>query len=131
MDGGSPLDGRRSINEASEEASLLLIDDDHPPRSKNQAAENIYEAYPRKTGRATAIKAILRAMKTHDPAFLLERTKAYAGAIHWQDRQFIPHPATWFNGERFNDDPKEWDDPKKSAKTTTGSRNLNSNEVGI
>ena len=70
-------------------------------------------------------------MKTHDPAFLLERTKAYAGAIHWQDRQFIPHPATWSNGERFNDDPKEWDDPKKSVKTTTGSRNLNSNDVGI
>jgi hypothetical protein len=116
-----------------EEASFSLIDDDHPPRSKNQAAENIYEAYPRKTGRAAAIKSILKAMKDHDPAFLLERTTAYASAIHWQDRQFIPHPATWFNGDRFNDDPAEWQDPKtsKARTTTTGSRNLNSNEVGI
>jgi predicted amidohydrolase YtcJ len=24
------------------------------------------------------------------------------------DRQFIPHPATWFNGEGYDDEETEW-----------------------
>jgi hypothetical protein len=96
-DGGSPGGGRRSIKEASTEASLL--------------AELIYQVYPRKAAKKNGIKAILKAMKENNPDFLLERTKAYASAIGWKERRFIPHPATWFNGESFNDDPDEWKQP--------------------
>ena len=37
--------------------------------------------------------------------------KTYADATtRWPvaDRQFIPHPATWFNRGSYDDDPKEW-----------------------
>lgn len=79
-------------------------------------AAAIYQRYPRKEGKADGIKAILKAMKRHDAKFLLERTEAYAEAIAWKERQFIPHPATWFNGERFNDDPEAWKEPAPRAR---------------
>jgi hypothetical protein len=84
------------------------------PLKKSQLqelAESIYQEYPRKTAKDNAIKAILKAMKENNPAFLLERTKAYSSAIGWKERQFIPYPAKWFNEERFNDDPEEWKQP--------------------
>ena len=42
---------------------------------------------------------------------LTERVSAYAEAVKaWPpaDHQFIPHPATWFNEGRYDDDPNEW-----------------------
>lgn len=76
-------------------------------RGKQEAAEEIYQAYPKKVGKPFALKSILRAMATRDPAFLLERTKAFAAA-RGADLNFVPHPSTWFNQERFNDDPSTW-----------------------
>jgi hypothetical protein len=26
-----------------------------------------------------------------------------------REAEFTPHPATWFNGGRYDDDPKEWE----------------------
>ena len=69
-------------------------------------------AYPRKTAKGDARKAYDKAVRklvAADPArdaeaFLvgaLERAKAT-----WADAQFIPHPATWLNGERWDDEPE-------------------------
>ncbi len=74
--------------------------------------DQIYQSYPLKVGRVAALKAITKAMKAKDPQWLLERVEAYAKAIAWQERQYIPHPATWFNGGRYDDDPENWKDPK-------------------
>lgn len=83
----------------------------------HDGAEAIYQAYPRRVGKGAALKAIVRAVKgiaarkdaPADPAgWLLERVKAYAAARRGQDQQYTPHPATWFNQERYDDDPTEW-----------------------
>lgn len=76
--------------------------------SANDLSEEIYNAYPRKIGRPAAIKAIKAALRCSDPQHVLERTLAYAAARRGEDAQFTPHPATWFNQHRFNDDPKTW-----------------------
>ncbi|MEO5713587.1 MAG: hypothetical protein ABIT37_08855 [Luteolibacter sp.] len=81
------------------------------PTGKSQMAEDIYHAYPRKVAKADAIKAITKAMKNSDPVALLGKVQEYAAAIGWQEMRFIPHPATWFNQQRFNDDPKGWAQP--------------------
>jgi len=74
--------------------------------------QQIYSAYPRKVAPADALKAIAKAIaKGKAPAHLLERTAAYAAATAlWTEDElrFIPHPATWFNGGRYDDDPKTW-----------------------
>lgn len=86
-------------------------------------AEKIYEEYPRKAARPKAIESIQRAaqgacQKAKDAgfsdcmAYLLDRTLAFSRATAtWQEseRTFIPHPTTWFNQERFNDDPSTWE----------------------
>lgn len=80
-------------------------------------AEAIYSIYPRKVGKVAALKAITRAaerMEGKEPsalAYLLERTRLYSIAVAlWpkDERRFCPHPATWFNQGRYDDDPKEW-----------------------
>jgi len=80
-------------------------------------AEAIYQAYPRHEGKKAALKAISVAMRGTPSTVLMEKTMEYAKAVQaWpQKRRYtpqgtdtVPHPATWFNGERFNDDPKQW-----------------------
>ncbi len=87
----------------------------------------VYDAYPRKVGKAAALKAIDRAIKsgaiTADT--LLAKVKAYAAAVAtWPeaDRQFIPHPATWVNAGRYDDDPTTWQ--RKTIATPANSRAL-------
>ncbi len=75
-------------------------------------ADVIYAAYPRKQGRQDAIRAIAKAMTKCEPEKLLSATVAYAAAVaRWPEdaRKFVPHPATWFNGGGYEDDPKEWE----------------------
>jgi len=58
--------------------------------------------YPRKTGKGHARKAYLTAVRKADP----ETIAAGVKAARWPpDPQFIPHPATWLNGERWTDQP--------------------------
>lgn len=98
-------------------------------------AEDVYNAYPRKVGKQAAIRAIDGAIKRLNsngrgilfPAklTLMERTTAYAAAVaKWpaDDKQFIPHPATWFNRGSYDDDPKEW---QRGTPTTQQIRSQN------
>jgi hypothetical protein len=70
--------------------------------------EMIYEAYPRKIAKPAALRAIRKALAKHSFEFLLSCAKRYAISRAGQDPNFTPHPATWFNQERFNDDPATW-----------------------
>ena len=83
--------------------------------------EAVWAVYPRKVGKKAALKAILRAcddVKRDFPeqaasplAYLLDRVTAYKTATDaWSaaDRQYIPHPSTWFNQGRYQDAPAEW-----------------------
>jgi hypothetical protein len=79
-------------------------------------AETIYSHYPRKVGKTAAIKAIVSAMKYESYEKLLETVKIYAEKITWKEPQFIPHPSTWFNEGRYNDDPSEWNKPASPQK---------------
>jgi hypothetical protein len=69
--------------------------------------EEIYAAYPKKVGKPTALRAIRRALAKRPFDFLLERTHLYAQTCN-SPAEFIPHPSTWYNQERFNDDPATW-----------------------
>ena len=70
--------------------------------------EAVYEAYPKKVGKPKALISIQKAVEKHGYSLVLDRTKQYARAVTDKESQYIPHPATWFNQERFNDDPATW-----------------------
>lgn len=96
------------------------------------SAEEIYEAYPRKVARPEAIKAIEKAMSVRPAGELLRLTTAFA-ATQAKGDQFTPYPATWFNQQRFNDDPETWK-PKNNgthnSRPAESSRNLGTANAG-
>lgn len=77
-------------------------------------SEQLYQAYPRKVGKADALKAINAALKRETFDVLLEAVQAFAVSPK-ASSEFCPHPATWFKQERWKDDRNEW---QRSASTT-------------
>jgi hypothetical protein len=88
-------------------------------RAAHALAVSIYDLYPRKVGREKAVQAILRAFLKVDPETLKAKVEEYAAAVtKWprDRRQFIPHPTTWFNQGRWDDDPAEWEHLEEQRK---------------
>ena len=101
------------------------------PRTKNKriapdgVCERIYLAYPRHVGKAAALRAIAKALTTvqtqrnttpQDAAeFLHSQVVKFSNSPAGQRGQYTPHPATWMNSERYNDDPNEWQEPRTVA----------------
>lgn len=80
-----------------------------PRLAKPNGFERFWEAYPRKVGKGAARKAFDRAVcRLRDqgdeglPRMLAAIGEAKRG---WDDPEFIPHPATWLNQERWDDEP--------------------------
>ena len=87
----------------------LGMEEDLPPSSRkanSSIIEEIYLAYPRKEGKGHALKSIEKALRLVDHGTLLAKVRLYAKKCETmgQDRKFIPHPATWFNGQRWEDE---------------------------
>ena len=71
-------------------------------------AEAIYLAYPRHVGKGKAIPAIVKALRKVPYEELLGAVQEFAKAPAGNAGNFTPYPATWFNGEKWNDDRSEW-----------------------
>lgn len=93
-----------------------LIDDDPPavtapvadaPRDTNRRFDEFWEIYPRKIGKPTAHTKWAAKTKHTDPDAVIAGAGRWAA--HWRDAntetQYVPHPATWLNSERWNDTP--------------------------
>lgn len=63
-----------------------------------------WDAYPRKIGRGQAEKAWKAATKKADAQAILDGLKAALPTLKAAEQRFIPHPTTWLNGERWDDD---------------------------
>lgn len=68
--------------------------------------DQLWEEYPRKIGKAQAKKAFKTASKKINFYDLLPKYMSYVLTLEGKDTQFIPHLATWLNGERWNDEGK-------------------------
>lgn len=71
--------------------------------SSAEEAEKLYEAYPRKKARPVAIRAILSALKKAPFSELMAAVNKFARDSAGTQPKYIPHPATWFNQERWKD----------------------------
>lgn len=74
----------------------------------DKQARALYDTYPRHTAKPIALKAIKKALAKETYEVLLEAVQAYAAARNGQNQKFTPHPATWFNQERWTDDRDHW-----------------------
>ena len=91
--------------DAEEEPNAEVDSEVKDRRSGFLIEDEIYQAYPKKKGRGQAIKAIRVALQKIPASELLEAVKKYAASTVGKDLQFEPHPATWFNGEHWLDEP--------------------------
>lgn len=76
-----------------------------------------YAEYPKKVGKGQARAKYHAACKKISPDKLLEAVKKFAASQVGKDPKFIPHPATWLNGERWADeDPPPIAEQKQQPK---------------
>ena len=92
------------------EQGLVQIEDRVKGKGKEIDAkfDAFWSSYPRKVAKAAAKKAF---DKLTDKDAVVSASAAYAAAVAlWsdEDKQFVPHPATWLNDGRFEDDPSTW-----------------------
>lgn len=67
-----------------------------------------WEIYPRRISKQAAIKAWKARGKDKtlpEISVLLDLTLRYAATVAGKEQEFIPHPATWLNGHRWEDVP--------------------------
>lgn len=74
----------------------------------------IYQTYPLRVAKPKALASIKKQielvparMQRERAAEILEKTRIFA-TMMGTDLSFCPHPTTWFNQQRFNDDPSTW-----------------------
>ena len=86
----------------------------------------IYEKYPRRKGRAAALKAIKKAIKDFGYDELEAAVRAFAK--EWNDRlangddiKFCPWPQKWFNDQRYHDEPDQ-EPQQKDTRTAPPSK---------
>jgi hypothetical protein len=87
------------------DASLSYIGNRHEPSHVASLFARFWEAYPRKVSKGTASKAFSRVMARADAPtidVLLSAVSRYAASV--SDPRYVAHPATWLNGERWNDE---------------------------
>lgn len=71
--------------------------------------DEFWAVYPRKEGKGHARKAFPKAVKKIGWDALLSAVHEYRDWCQrsGEEKRFIPHPATWLNGERWNDERTE------------------------
>ena len=77
-----------------------------PDRSLDRSFDKFWLIYPRKEGKQDARKAFAK-IKPDDDLLntMLEAVQKQKQSDQWSDPRYIPHPATWLNGKRWEDEP--------------------------
>ena len=81
---------------------------DDRARIESDFETRFWPAYPRKVGKANALKAFMKINPDADAVTrMVAAVKLQAQSDQWRrdGGQYIPHPATWLNGRRWEDDP--------------------------
>jgi hypothetical protein len=89
-----------------------------PPNGHGVAAfEKFWKAYPRKVGKTVAEKSFYRLKCQDSIDQILKSVETQKKSIQWMKDggQFIPHPTTWLNQGRWNDEGIQ---PQKPFKPT-------------
>lgn len=121
VDGPPPVMNKVRPNE-SDLANLDLMNDssanDEPPNSVRESVvplssvtsliddgfTEFWQTYPRRTGKGAAKKAWERALKRASAQTIIVAALRFSHDPNREDA-FTPHPATWLNEDRWEDDP--------------------------
>lgn len=106
--------GSERVEQASPTPNLTLPSPNHNHPSAPEARDSSddgfdewYREYPRHVGKGAARKAWRAVRKKVPIEVLMAGVKRYAEECRGKSSEFIAHPATWLNGERWADEPAE------------------------
>lgn len=113
----------RDIDTDNPKATGKEVKEGNPSKPKStpkvdECFEQFWQAYPRKVSRQNAIKAFAKVDVSID--ILLASLEKQKGSEQWQKDggQFIPHPATWLNGRRWEDEVTPYERRPQSGQRT-------------
>ncbi len=66
--------------------------------------DSMWEMYPKKVGKGTARKALAKALAKAPVEQIQHSLALFVRSWGQQDKKFMPHLATWLNGERWDDE---------------------------
>ena len=104
---GKRSGAQRKSNERSTDDERTLNhkeEDKEEDKDKINTFDKFWGTYPIKIGKATALKAWLRATKRGTPVMIIEGAERYSKDPN-REPEFTAHPATWLNGDRWLDSP--------------------------
>lgn len=87
------------------EYALTLLREEEKRTAPDELFLAFYNAYPRKVGKPNALKAWKKfKVDAELAAKIMASLEAHKSTRQWQNKEYIPHPATWLNQERWNDE---------------------------
>lgn len=118
--------GQKSPMERSKIANGLAKNDQPIPDSKTDIKpdgkhlscdepdqfDEFWSQCPRKIGKDAALRAWKSALKRSDAKTIIDGMKRHAKEVQGREKQYIPHPSTWLNAGR-------WQDESQDAPTTS------------
>lgn len=96
---------KHNLNKNEPETETETETDIKPLAISSPLFDEFWQLWPRREGKANAIKAWQKAIKKISESELVEKARAYVTSPTVPEKQFVPHAATWLNGERWNDEP--------------------------
>ena len=84
-----------------------LTENTKRPRTYEQTSSflEFWNAYPRKIGKQAALRAFTKATDRTDAETIIAGVQRLATDPNLPPKQYIPHPATWLNEGRWDDEP--------------------------
>lgn len=93
-----------------------------PKDHANLDFDRFYGIYPRRIGKGAARQAFTRAIKKKPAQLIIEAAHEFACFCKRMniDPKFIPHPTTWLNQERWDDELQKEQGPKTTTDVLNG-----------
>lgn len=88
-----------------------------PTATSDESFDRFWLAYPCRAGKGVALKAWEKAKAKADAETIIQAAAEFAASPKGRG-EFVPHPATWLNQERWLDDRSAWGEKVLSRKTS-------------
>jgi len=98
----NPTQNRHSSDTNENKGEIKGRNNNHA-QAREDGFDAFWDAYPRKVGKDAARKAFSKAVKKTPASEVMAGLKAQLPSITSRDRQYQPHPATWLNQGRWQD----------------------------
>lgn len=125
----APKESQVEREQENETRGLFAVDD---PQAVEQpgdistigdAWDEFWQVYPRRGGRRAAHEAFYKAIvRAKSVRAVVDGARRFASDPNLPPREFVPHPATWLNQDRWEDDPLPPRTPEKVQRPVTASR---------